>query len=255
MEAQLDQTREAWLNYVAQRMAPMFERFGAPLPAQLRIAIGFTSTSSSRRSRNIGECWDNQCSEDRHFEIFIRPDLSESKDLMPMQVAAILGHELVHAAVGVAARHGKEFRRVARGIGLVGQMAATTVGPEFENALRPILQAAGPLPHGRLQLAIGASSHSNRRKRPSSRPIKCACSTCGYTVHTTCKWLEFGRGTAVPQARSNGHGENAISHDPAAESANPSGLCFGQFVRTVPARCAKSPTPFRRLWERTAELL
>ena len=37
----------------------MSERLGAPLPAQLRIAIGFTS--SGRRSRNIGECWDNQC--------------------------------------------------------------------------------------------------------------------------------------------------------------------------------------------------
>src|SRR5216683_3403628 len=148
MEALLHQTREAWLNYVAQRMAPMFEQLGAPLPAQLRIAIGFTS--SGRRSRNIGECWDNQCSEDRHFEIFIRPDLGESKDLLPMQVAATLGHELVHAAVGVAARHGKEFRQVARGIGLVGQMAATTAGPEFEKGLRPVLQAAGPLPHGRL---------------------------------------------------------------------------------------------------------
>jgi hypothetical protein len=76
MEAQPHQTREARLNYVAQRMAPMFEQLGTPLPAQLRIAIGFTS--SGRRSRNIGECWDNQCSEDRHFEIFIRPDLSES---------------------------------------------------------------------------------------------------------------------------------------------------------------------------------
>ena len=76
-------------------MAPVFEKLGAPLPAQLRIAIGFTSRG--RRSRSIGECWDNQCSEDRHFEIFIRPDLCESKDLLPMQVATILGHELVHA--------------------------------------------------------------------------------------------------------------------------------------------------------------
>src|SRR5260370_19202966 len=121
---------------------PCSKSLGAPLPAQLRIAIGFTS--SGRRSRNIGECWDSQCSEDRHFEIFIRPDLSESKDLLPMQVAAILFHELVHAAVGVAARHGKEFRRVARGIDLVGQMAATTAGPEFEEALLPILDAAQP---------------------------------------------------------------------------------------------------------------
>jgi hypothetical protein len=63
MEAQLHQTREAWLNYIAERMAPVFEKLGAPLPAQLRIAIGFTS--SGRRSRRIGECWDSQCSEDR----------------------------------------------------------------------------------------------------------------------------------------------------------------------------------------------
>jgi hypothetical protein len=92
MEAQLHQTREACLNYVAQRIAPMFENLGAPLPAQLRIAIGFTS--SGRRSRSTGECRDNQCSQDRHFEIFIRPDLSESKDLLPMQVTAVLAHEL-----------------------------------------------------------------------------------------------------------------------------------------------------------------
>ena len=76
-------------------MAPIFETLRAPLPAQLRIAIGFTS--SGRPSKHIGECWDNQCSEDHHFEIFIQPDLSESRELMPMQVAAVLGHELVHA--------------------------------------------------------------------------------------------------------------------------------------------------------------
>src|SRR5712691_7633223 len=169
METQLHQTREAWLNYVAQRMAPIFEKFGAPLPAQLRIAIGFTS--SGRRSRNIGECWDSQCSEDRHFEIFIRPDLSESKDLLPMQVTAILAHELVHAAVGVAARHGKAFRRVASSIGLVGQMAATTAGPEFGMAMWPILVGAGPRQPGRRQLAIWGISHSNSRKKPCCRPI------------------------------------------------------------------------------------
>jgi hypothetical protein len=197
MEPPPQQTREAWLNYVAQRMAPMFERLGSPLPTQLRIAIGFTS--SGRRSRHVGECWDNQCSEDRHFEIFIRPDLSESKGLMPMQVASILGHELVHAAVGVPAGHRKEFRRVARGIGLAGQMSATTPGPEFEEALRPILQDAGPLPHGRLSSTIGVSSHSSRRKRPHSSRIKCVCDTCGYAAHTTRRWLNSAGAPLCPK--------------------------------------------------------
>jgi hypothetical protein len=43
MEVQLQPIREAWLNYIAERMAPVFENLGALLPAQLRIAIGFTS--------------------------------------------------------------------------------------------------------------------------------------------------------------------------------------------------------------------
>ncbi len=37
----LHETREAWLNDVAHRMAPIFQQLAAPLPARLRIAIGF----------------------------------------------------------------------------------------------------------------------------------------------------------------------------------------------------------------------
>jgi putative CocE/NonD family hydrolase len=66
----------------------------------------------------------------------LRPDLSESKDLLPMQVTANLAHELIHAAVGVAASH-QAFRRVASGIGLVGQMAATTAGLELAELMNP----------------------------------------------------------------------------------------------------------------------
>jgi hypothetical protein len=196
MEARPHETREAWLNYLATRMMPIFQQLAAPLPARLRIAIGFTS--SGQRSKRIGECWDNRCSEDGYFEIFIRPDLGESKELLPMQVAAILGHELIHAAVGIAAGHGREFRRVAKGIGLVGSMAATTAGPEFELAMQPILQAAGPLPHGRLRLTAGANSHSGKRKPQNSRQIKCTCADCGYSVHTTGKWLALAGAPLCP---------------------------------------------------------
>src|SRR5260370_38236155 len=110
---------------------------------------------------------------------------------MPMQVAEVLGHELVHAAVGIAAGHGRQFRRVAKGIGLVGQMVATTAGPEFEKAMQPILQAAGPLPHGRLHLTASGSSHSRTRKKQYSRQIKCAWTNCGDVVPPTRKWREL----------------------------------------------------------------
>jgi hypothetical protein len=49
-------------------------------------------------------------------------------------------------AVGIKAGHGKSFRRVALGLGLVGPMRATMPGEEFLAAITPILAAAGPLP-------------------------------------------------------------------------------------------------------------
>ena len=97
--------RESWLNRVAIGMVPLFDALGTPLPDRVRVAIGFTS--AGRKGKAIGECWDNRRSADGHFEIFIRPDLAHAPDAMPAQIAAILAHELVHAAVGIAAGHGK----------------------------------------------------------------------------------------------------------------------------------------------------
>lgn len=114
----------------------------------MRVAIGFTS--AGRKGKAIGECWDNRLSADGHFEIFIRPDLAHAPDAMPAQIAAILAHELVHAAVGIAAGHGKTFKRIALGLGLIGPMRATTPGDAFLVVIAPILDAAGPLPHARL---------------------------------------------------------------------------------------------------------
>lgn len=184
--------REAWLNHVAQRMGPMFTALSAPLPEKVRIAIGFTSTGW--RGRSIGECWDNRCSDDGHFEIFIVPTLAEVPDMMPGQVAAILAHELVHAAVGIPAGHGPKFRRVAKGLGLQGKMTATVAGPAFEAAIAPILADAGPLPHGRLKTSLIDEEGPGKPKTTgpatqTNRHIKCKCATCGYTARTSRMWL------------------------------------------------------------------
>ena len=66
------ETRESWLNAVAQGVAPLFEALDAPLPDRVRVAIGFTSRGA--KAKAIGECWDNRLSADGHFEIFIRSD-------------------------------------------------------------------------------------------------------------------------------------------------------------------------------------
>lgn len=194
--------RESWLNRVAVGMAPLFSALDAPLPSRVRVAIGFTSRGA--KGRAIGECWDNRRSGDGHFEIFIRPDLAHAPDAMPAQIAAILAHELVHAAVGIAAGHGKAFKRIAVGLGLVGPMRATTPGDAFLAAAAPILAAAGPLPHARLD----TDGETTRPKKQATRLLKCECATCGYTVRTARKWLKT---VGAPLCPTEDHGP--MHHD------------------------------------------
>ena len=156
--------RESWLNRVAAGMAPLFEALEAPLPDRVRVAIGFTSAGA--KGKAIGECWDNRLSADGHFEIFIRPDLAHAPHAMPTQIAAILAHELVHAAVGIPAGHGKAFKRVALGLGLVGPMRATTPA---RRSLRPSHRSSMPLAPSPMPV----STRTGSRPRPRSRKPGC----------------------------------------------------------------------------------
>jgi hypothetical protein len=189
--------RESWLNDVADRLRPAFAQLGAPLPDRLRIAIGFPSTG--RRAKARGECWDSTASADDTFEIFIRPDLAEADGGMAMLVAAALAHELVHAAVGIKAGRGPEFRKVALGIGLIGPMRATGPGPAFLALAAPIIDAVGPLPHARL---LVDKSHADANpqdedaplttspRKQASRHVKCTCPACGYIARTSRSWID-----------------------------------------------------------------
>lgn len=175
----MEGNRETWLNFVAAELAPAFAGRGAALPDRIRIAIGFPSTGS--RGKRIGECWDKTASRDGSFEILIRPDIDQ-----PQDAAAILAHELCHAAAGIEAGHGRPFKRIAEAMGLKSPMKSTTAGPEFLALVAPILAKAGELPHARLNL----SGMTTKPKKQAARMIKCECQTCGYVVRTAKKWLE-----------------------------------------------------------------
>jgi len=189
--------RESWLNDVASRLRPAFAQLGAPLPERLRIAIGFPSTG--RRAKATGECWDSTASADATFEILVRPDLAEAEGVLALPVAAALARELVHAAVGIRAGRGPAYRKVAHSIGLVGPMRATSPGPAFLALIAPVLDAAGPLPHARLEAdreAAAAAQDGGEApittgpRKQANRHVKCTCPTCGYVARTARKWLD-----------------------------------------------------------------
>tara|TARA_R110000868_G_scaffold205979_1_gene454690 strand:- start:88 stop:381 length:294 start_codon:yes stop_codon:yes gene_type:complete len=73
-------------------------------------------------------------------------------------------------------------------------MRATTPGEAFLAAIAPILDAAGPLPHARLD----TGGESTAPKKQKARMLKCECATCGYTVRTARKWLELAGAPLCP---------------------------------------------------------
>lgn len=180
-------TREDWLNAFAKAAAPEFARVGAPLPAEVRVSIGFPS--SGIRSKAIGECWSKLASGDQHFEIFVHPELQGSD----ARVADVLTHELVHAAVGLEAKHGPVFKKIAVALGLEGKMTATIAGDEWRRWAEPILAELGPMPGASLASAI-----SNRKKQ-GTRMLKLTCTACGFSCRTTKKHIEAaGDGLICP---------------------------------------------------------
>lgn len=169
-------TREQWLNQLAEAMRPMFAAVDAPLPPRFRITMSLTKSKKA-----IGVCYDKSASADDTYEILVRLDQHEALD-----VAAVLAHELTHAAVGVDAGHGPRFGRVARALGLAGKLTATVPGERFKGAVAPLLDALGPFPHARLRWEGKRSGPKKQR----ARLLKVQCPTCGYVARVTSKWIE-----------------------------------------------------------------
>ena len=179
-------TREEWLLAMAQALRLPFKAAGYPLPAALRISCGWPShralASPSSKSRAIGQCWPTQASADGHNEIFISPCISDAA-----QVAAVLVHELAHAAVGCQHGHKGPFRCCALRVGLTGKMTQTTATPQLAERLNALAAEIGPYPHATLD--------RSQAKKQGTRMLKLTCPQCGYTVRTTRQWIEKGMPT------------------------------------------------------------
>lgn len=178
----MSQTREAWLEAGIAALRPVFHEAGHTIPDNVKVTCGWPSKSAlAKKKQRIGECWSDKASEGKVFEVFISPALAD-----PVRVLDVLAHELVHATVGLEAKHGKEFKRCATAIGLEGRMTSTHAGEALEAKLRAMVKTLGDYPHAKLQ------SMTNGDKKQTTRLKKCECACCGYTVRVTAKWLDMG---------------------------------------------------------------
>ncbi|WP_441227971.1 hypothetical protein AB7813_08170 [Tardiphaga sp. 20_F10_N6_6] len=219
--------RETWLNELAAKLAPRFEELGHPLP-KFRVSIGFTSGGANGGAN--GQCWSDACTDDKHYTIFISPSEATS-----MAIAAILNHELIHAAVGLKEGHKGEFAAMMKATGMVRPFTSSVPGDEFKAWVQPFIDELGEIPHAQLKVrgeggvklfkkggggvdAAGGDGDgepvNDLPKKQTTRLLKCECTECGYTVRVTKRWLDVG----VPHCHEHGAMEAANDNAPGEDS-------------------------------------
>lgn len=174
----MTKTREEWLNDFVTAARPVFANAGFHLPDKVRVSVGFTS--GGRRGKAIGECWSDEASEDGYFEIFLRPSMQSDA-----RICDVLTHELCHAAVGIKAGHGKQFKACMNAVGLGGKATSTVALEAWYKWSLPVLEALGPMPYG--ALTEGASSG---KPKQATNLLKVECSECGWLARVTKKHIE-----------------------------------------------------------------
>ncbi len=169
-------TREAWLLSAIDLLRPVFAAKGYALPP-CQVSCGFTSTGS--RSGHVGQCWSTKSASNALNQIFISPTLKSDFDVIDTLV-----HELVHAVDNCEHKHGKEFKKIALKLGMVGPMRSAGAGPALKPTLEALLTELGPYPHGPLKVSMHKAA---RRNRPRAK-----CKHCGYQVPMLKKFLAYG---------------------------------------------------------------
>jgi hypothetical protein len=168
--------RESWLLAAIDAVRPMFLAKQHVVP-DCQVSVGFASTGN--RSGHIGQCWSTRSSAAQVNQIFISPALSD-----PFEVIDTLVHELIHAVDDCQHKHGKEFKKIALQLGLIGPMRSAGAGPELKAKLQVLALQLGPYPHAQL---LVPSKQVQSRNRPRAK-----CKTCGYQVPMLKKFLAFG---------------------------------------------------------------
>lgn len=159
------ENREDWLQRATLELRDLFDRAEWPLPAKLHLSVGFPSKGAlGRKKRRIGECWPVSVSADNVHHIFISPLLGD-----PIEVLAVLVHELLHAAVGTEHAHKGKFITGMKAVGLVGKPTATEAGEALRTQLVDIIETLGPYPHAALD------PKTLEGKKQTTRMFKAVC--------------------------------------------------------------------------------
>jgi hypothetical protein len=174
--------REEYLEAAIAFAAPKFKAASFPLPTNVRAGCGHMG--SGLRAKNIGECWSSSSSEDGGREIWIRPDQTDTVDVL-----GILVHELCHAALPAKVGHKKPFKDLGTVMHLQGKPTEMSSGSaEFLECWSSFIEKNGDYPQPKF---LGNLTRTTPKQ--TTRMVKVTCSdedNCGMVFRTSRKWLE-----------------------------------------------------------------
>ena len=174
-------TREAWLLFAINHLAPIFSEAGYTVP---RVRVSCAVPATSKRGNAVGQCRPTSRSADQVNEIYISPVHAD-----PIEVLDTLTHELVHAVDDCKNRHGAEFKKIALAVGLQGKMREASAGPQLKARLEKIaavlVSEIGPYPHAKLM--VGGAIYEQARK-----PARAECPHCKFKISMLRQYLDVG---------------------------------------------------------------
>ena len=155
-------TREAWLLAAVELLRPVFKDKQHIIPNNCQVSCGFASTGSKH---HIGQCWSRKSSVHDCTQIFVSPAL-----LDPILVLDTLVHELVHAVDDCEHKHGKEFKKIALSLGMIGPMRSAGAGPVLEAKLAELSSQLGPY-FMAVCTSLSAYPNAHRVRAPNAKHV------------------------------------------------------------------------------------
>ena len=153
-------TREEWLTRAKELLQEYVFRVW-DIPENVKISCGWGGPGCSKKTKGI--CYNPKCSSNKNIEIFISPELDDES-----RVLDVLAHELIHSILGVNKKHGPQFVKIAKEIGLNAPWTATTCGPELKKSLETyIIPELGKYPHYKMEII-----KETKEKEPKEQQAK-----------------------------------------------------------------------------------
>lgn len=172
-------TREAWLAQAVELCRPLFKG-QAELPKTIHAICSFPLKSPKAIGMHLSAKWTQK----QGCYVLLSPVEAD-----PVEVLDTLIHELCHAAISatddVMRGHSKEFKLLARAMGLEGPIRATHAGPELKAKLQKISKDLGPYPHAKIVLQAEPKKEGSKNSVRLVSPVDEK-----YSVWITPKQLE-----------------------------------------------------------------